>query len=65
MPTTGSPEVECAAEALTVRFKTEREFEGHVYVKVCARFTIGLAPQVEKRRAMNCQDYDLNRDTGD
>ncbi|KAF8354634.1 cutl-3 [Pristionchus pacificus] len=29
----GSPEVECAAEALTVRFKTEREFEGHVYVK--------------------------------
>ncbi|GMR60231.1 hypothetical protein PMAYCL1PPCAC_30426, partial [Pristionchus mayeri] len=29
----GSPEVECAAEALTVRFKTEKEFEGHVYVK--------------------------------
>lgn len=34
----GSPEVECAAEALTVRFKTEREFEGHVYVKVRALY---------------------------
>ncbi|TMS36661.1 hypothetical protein L596_003769 [Steinernema carpocapsae] len=30
---TGEPTVECATDGLTVNFNTDREFEGHVYVK--------------------------------